>query len=216
MIFSRKYDKSLWLMSLGNKKEAIVNFIARLPQDFCDDVQDSIKKYYHYLLENKNVSIEDIEKIELKGKYITSGDMFYWYSIDLATGSLTMGEGIEYDGCEYNTIWLSINPFNMEKYNKLEMLDTYLLGDISYNFIEDYVNEDLQVVDMDTTEFSLVKLPFGSCAIISSIMDSRVKNDGEIILVQKDRANLVNMRNIPNTYDTDMIGKKFARIRKRK
>lgn len=34
MIFNRKYDKTLWLMSLGKDKDLVVNFMQRIPKVF--------------------------------------------------------------------------------------------------------------------------------------------------------------------------------------
>lgn len=215
MIFSRKYDKSLWLMSLGNKRNMIVDFIDRLPHVFCEEVQDAIKSYYRYLVENKNISRRDRKQIEIKGKFLAYGDMFYWYSIDSVTGALNIGEGIIYEGEEYNTIWMTINPFKSEYYNTLSTLDVCLLGDMSYNFIEDYVDDELQVIHMDNMEFNLIRLPFGKSAVCSSIMESIVKKNGEIVVVEKDKYDLVNMNRAPNTYDVGMIGKKYTRTRKK-
>lgn len=212
MIFSRKLDRTLWLMSLGKDRDLVVSFVQRMPKDFYDEVQDAIKMAKGYVLEQ----YDDKKKYEFKGSYNASNDMKYWYCLDLVTGFLKLGESIIYQGEEYNTIWMMLHPFDKQKYNKSEILDDHLLGYISYNFIEDYVDDEIQVLDIDVMEYSLVKMPFNTSYICTSVMESNVKKNGEIVLVEKNKYSFVNMNRIPNAYDTSMVGKRYTRTRKKK
>lgn len=119
------------------------------------------------------------KKYEFKGSYNASSDMKYWYTLDLLTGILS-------------------------------------LGNISYNFIVDYVDDELQVLDLDVMEFRLIKMPFNTSYICTNVMESDVRNNGEMMLVEKNKYNFVNMNGIPNTYDIDMFGKSLVRTRKKK
>lgn len=206
MIFNRRHDRSLWMMTLGNKKELIIDFINGLPEEFCEEIKRNLKKCNNSSLENRGRKLDGI--------YISAGDMVYRYLIDVNTGALSISESILCDGEEYNKMWMTIYPFRMEYYKSIQSLNACLLGNISYNFMEDYVDDKLQVVNLDNVEFNLVKLPFNRCAVCSSMMESRFNKNEETTTVEKDNYDLVNMSIIPNTYQNYMLGKKYVYSRK--
>ena len=190
MVFNTRYDDALWLMLCGNKVERtrIADFIRNIPEELYSQIRLSIR-YYQNNVFRKSSSIVEIEKY-LSGEFKTSGDMLYWYEIDYQTGALSLGESID-DGEErYNLFQMTLYPLNFQAVMEMSNLDNYLLGDITYNYAEEYIDGQLHVTDCEFNEFHLIKLPFGKVAINSCEMFPDVKN----------RYAIVNINKLPHNY----------------
>ena len=64
MIFDKDYDKTLWLLVAGNKKDSdkICNLIRYIPEEIYLKIQNAIRNYYSEKLEkaNENVIYSDV------------------------------------------------------------------------------------------------------------------------------------------------------------
>ena len=209
MIFGKYYDKSLWIMTAGKRKDEILDFIENIPEEFIGQIQKALILYQHCFVRKKNTL--DVEKINLTGELITSGDMVYWYSVDKETGALDMGEYIQDGEDRYSTFQMTLHPLKRRHYESMESFDERLLGDISYNYAEQYYAEDLVAVESDTIEYSLIKFPLGIMMVCSSetwCYDRR-PNAG------KNRYNFVNMKSVPGNYNVRDLRNRLVRRRKK-
>jgi len=216
MIFSNNYDRSLWLIVSGNKKVRILDFINNIPIELIKEIQKSLELYQLYLNKNKGIPARSREKINLSGKVKTPGDMLYWYNIDSLTGALIMGECITFEEEIYDKFQMTIYPLKREYYRNLESLDTCLLGDISYNYFHEQVNEDLTMTYSDTTDFNLIKLPFSTSLICSGDTVSTLKCGGKITFQTKNRYDLVNIKQTPYDYNISRLNNKNKLVRSKK
>ena len=160
MVFGRYYDMTLWLMSSGCKKEDIINFIENIPEEFLKKIQKSLLIYQYYLVGNRDAYMQD-DEFELSGSIRTAGDMSYWYSINIETGAIDMGEGIDDGEDYYDTFQMTLYPLKRKHYMNLENFEEHLLGDASYNFSEENLDDLVKIFDMDYMNFNLFRLPFG-------------------------------------------------------
>ena len=93
MIFDIYYDKTLWAMASGYKGEDIIKFIENIPEELIEKIKNILWLYRCYLV--GNMDFDDIfsdEKSKLNDSVKTSGDMLYFYSLDLDAGSLDIGD----------------------------------------------------------------------------------------------------------------------------
>lgn len=210
MIFGKYYDKSLWVMSYGKKKEDIIKFVESIPDGLIRQIQKSLILYQHYILRQKEIP-EGISII-LSGEVVTPGDIAYWYSIDKKTGALDLGEYIKDGNDKYDTFQMTLYPLKRKQYNGMESFDEHFIGDVSYNYTNQVYDEDLEVVDSDTMEFSLIKFPFGIMGLCSSETSVYDKNPN----TRRNRYSYVNMRNVPGNYNVTDLRDKNKLVRRRK
>ena len=209
MIFDRYYDMTLWLMSSGKKKEDIVRFIENIPEELLEKIQKTLLLYQGYLVGDREAYMQD-EEFQLSGSIKTTGDMLYWYSLNAETGALDMGEGID-DGEEhYDTFQITLYPFKRKHYMNLENFEEHLLGDISYNFAEEMILDDIKLFDFDYMNFNLFRLPFGIMLLRSGETSVYYKNGK----VEKNRYNFVSIRDIPKDYSISDLKNKHVRCRR--
>ena len=206
MIFGRYYDIALWMISSGNMSHLIIDVLGNIPDSMLNEIRKSLLLYPQFFSCGNN------DKLKLNGKFRTSGDMLYWYSINPDTGALDLGECID-DGEEcYNTFQMTLYPLRRKNYMNMESFSEYLLGDISYNYVEEFISDDMMLFDFDTMKFELVKYPFNIMMLCSGETTSYDKNINSI----KNRYNIVNVSNIPKDYNLpDLRGRKrFVRCRR--
>lgn len=216
MIFSNNYDRSLWLIVSGNKKDIILDFINNIPSELIAEIQKSLQLYQLYLHKNKGIPARSRERIDLNGKFQTTGDMLYWYKIDSLTGALRMGESISFEEEIYDKFQMTLYPLKKEYYKRLENLDECLLGDISYNFFNMYIAEDSTMIYSDTTDFNLIKLPFGTSLIYSREMKPNIDDSSKITFQIRNGYNLVNVKRAPYDYNITRLNNKNRLVRSRK
>ena len=210
MIFGKYYDKSLWVMSCGKKKEDIIKFVESIPEELIRQIQKSLILYQYYAERHKDVP-EGIS-INFSGEVVVPGDMGYWYSIDKTTGALDLGEYIKDDKDKYDTFQMTLYPLKRKQYNSMESFDEHFIGDVSYNYINQIYDEDLELVDSDTMEFSLVKFPFGIMGLCSSEMSVYNKNPN----TRRNRYSYVDMKKAPGNYSVSDLREKNKLVRRRK
>ena len=136
-------------------------------------------------------NINEYVEFNLSGEVKTIGDMKYWYMINPQTGALDLGESLDDGEEEYDFFQMTLYPFDGQKVMGMESFDDTLIGDIAYNYEEQYIGEQLYVSGCDSMEFHLVKLPFGKMAVNS--FQSQYP-------YRKSRYNLINMERIPSNY----------------
>lgn len=191
MVFDRCYDETLWLMLRkdSDKRNLIAEFIKSVPEELCSQIRASIVYYQNNLSNNNSFSEED--EYRLSGEIRISGDMLYWYMINPQTGALNLGEAIDDGEEQYDMFQMTLYPLKTKCIMEMENLDDCLLGDIAYDYVEEYACEQLCVIDCESTEFHLIKLPFGKMLI----------NSCEYFPYVKNRYGLVNIEKIPCNYN---------------
>lgn len=209
MVFGRCYDRALWLMLNGNKGEEIKRFLECIPEEFLKKIQKTLNYYQDYLLRDEDICSVN-ENFKLNDSVVTNGDMIYWYSLDIETRALDIGEGINDDEFVYDTFQIRLFPLKRKHYRNLESFDEHLLGDISYNFAEEIIDER-QLYDFDYISYNLFRLPFGIMLVRSNCYSAYYK-DGR---VGKDKYHFVNVRDIPRDYDVLSLNNKHVRSRKK-
>ena len=214
MIFNENYDRSLWLMLSDNNREMIIDFVESLPASFCSEIQNAFNKLYS--IKNENLSIEDIPEIEFSGEYRTPGDVVYCYSIDYMTGALNLGEYID-DGEErYTKFEMSLYPLKKDETKKMSNLDMHLLGEIYYNHVEYYENDEHYLISADVTDFNLVKLPFGLSSVCSSKTVPALKLNGRMLYQVRNKYNFVDTEMVPYDFDVSTLSCKNRNVLSRK
>ena len=211
MIFDIYYDKTLWAMASGYKGEDIIKFIENIPEELIEKIKNILWLYRCYLV--GNIEFDDIfsdEKSKLNDSVKTSGDMLYFYSLDLDAGSLDIGEAIVDGEIIYDTFQITLYPFRRKDYINIDNFSDYFLGDASFNYVEDVRDDDFKLYDFDFMRFNLFKLPFGITILCSGEYASHYK-DGK---VERNRYSLVNIRKIPNNYNVSDLRNKLVRSRK--
>ncbi len=206
-MFNVNYDKTLSLMLAGSKskRERIIEFLKEIPLELLNQMYKSFDEYQEYLDRNKNISLMDKEIINFSGKFITNGEMVYWYNIESWSGTLDLGKCICYMGDEINVFQMTIYPYNQQDYNNMKIGDDNALGEILYNFVEDVIDDKLCMVDRDSMDFTLIKKTLGN------VVMAREYSDGI-----RRRYNLVNMKNIPDILDVNKLDQnRLVRSRKK-
>lgn len=202
MLYNEDYNRSLWLMLQGKNSEILLNFLKYVPNSLFQDINNALLS----LSQCDELSIKD-KKLVFSGERKLVGDITYWYSLDIVTGALNIGEMI-YDGeDQFNSFHLTVYPLNMDDYKKLGNFDNYSLGDISYDFVEELIDRQVCLLDMSTIYYEIIKFPFGKTVISS-------KN---YLLSINNGYRFVDIDNIPNDYNlNDFVnGNKLVRRRKR-
>lgn len=209
MIFGRYYDMALWLMSYGCKKQGIINFIENIPEEFLKKIQKSLLIYQHYLVGDRDAYMQDGE-FDLSDSIRTPGDMLYWYSINIETGAIDMGEAIDDGEGYYDTFQMTLYPLKRKHYMNLENFEEHLLGDASYNFFEENIDDLVKIFDFDYMNFNLFRLPFGIMLLRSGETSSYYKNGK----VERNRYNFLSIRDIPKDYTIGDLKNRHVRCRK--
>lgn len=190
MIFSREYDKSLWLLLISDesKKDDVAGFVSEISQVLGDEIKSAIKEHEDYVASNCMVSSEDIEIMYFKGEVETSDGVLYWYDLISPTGVLYLGREVKVD--EYYNQDLQIcleekatfNHRHSKNFRKTEV------GAITYGFKEELIGDEICYVDSNSTECNLMKTPFGTLLLSTSYsLGSRKTNSKKIdMMIPKD------------------------------
>ena len=205
MIFDKYYDRSLDLMLYGDKDKHIEAFLKVVPLEFCEMVQEGLRNYRKYLKDNKDIPVPYRDIVEFNDSLITEGDMLYWYSINIKDGSLNLGECVVDGDYEYDQFMMVIYPFGLRRYDNMNVFDVKILGEITYNYYEQLIGDDIRIYDSESMIIRFVKFPFNKAMIASHEYLSYLS-----------RLNLVDMKDMKCEYNlSDLINRK-EKIRSRK
>ena len=93
-MFNSEFDRSLWLMIIGDKNNSynIINFIKSIPSELFNLIDIELDKYMKY--EQCNISILDREDICLYGECNSRFNGKYFFVIDMIQNSLTITKSI--------------------------------------------------------------------------------------------------------------------------
>lgn len=191
MILNKNYDMSLWLILHSDKvnRGVIAEFINNIPKELRNEIQSSLKCYMDTIV--KNGIDSNIDRELLSGEFVTTGDMKYWYMVNLQTGALQLGEAIVDGREQYDTVQITLLPVNDVDIKNMKNYTDSLIGEMVYSYeIDD--NSDKTISDFDLMQYYILKLPFGGMIVNSC--DS-VKN----------KYSLLNMEIVPCNYSvTDL------------
>lgn len=211
MIFNKYYDRTLWIMLSSNKRERILDFLNNIPEELLKEIQYSFETYQLYLFG----LIENKENVNLCGEIRTPGDMLYEYYIDKNSGVLNLKEYVLDDKEKYRIFEINIYPLK-DGYNKeISNLDTYYLGNIYYNFMEEYDHGTCYLVDYEKVDFNLIKIPFENYFVCLTQILPIFKSNGDIETDIKNKYNYVDVKNIPYDFDREDLNYRYVRSRKK-
>lgn len=126
MIISEIYDKSLWLVTHGDKKNrnVIIDFINSIPDSLYDKIRDSVVLINKYRC--GDISCKDMDYNKLHDSVVTPDDLMYWYYIDPYNYGVTLGYAIcnDYD----DMFALTLYPFYEEDIRNSKKKYTDIIG----------------------------------------------------------------------------------------
>lgn len=211
MIFNKYYDRTLWIMLSSNKRQRILDFVNNIPKDLLKKIQSSLEMYQLSLF---GLAM-DKENIELSGSIKTNGDMLYEYCINKDAGILNIKEYISDDEEKYRKFEINIYPFKDEYNKNMGSLETYYLGNIFYNFMEEYDDEICYLIDYEKVDFNLIRLLFNNYFVCSIQALPIFKSSGEIVRSVKNKYSYVDTKNIPCDFDRDILNTKYTLSRRK-
>lgn len=99
MIFSKEFDKALWLILYGDKRnrEKIEDFVRSIPCVLYKDIHKCLVKFYEY--QRKNVSIFDRDE-DIRRECVVAdsfGIYTYYFVVNFVVGTLSVGRIIDRD-----------------------------------------------------------------------------------------------------------------------
>lgn len=194
MIFDKNYDKILWLILKGNKdnRERILEFIGSIPNHFLIKIQNTIKEYEEYKLDNNN-----LVKKNFNGEWFDGEKYLYHFNIDKDSDTLFVGRNIFKYGIVNNDFGLLLT--NDIDFKIIDNFCEYLIGKVSYDY--ELINDGSKVIQGEYTsvDYKLLNVIFGNVIVTS--------NKNRIFF--KDRMNFVDTDKIPDDYNLDNIKKLF-------
>ena len=202
MIFGVGHDRSLWLMLEANKlkRRSIADFVSSIPEDFMEEIKLNIVRLDNY----KKSSERGHGNRYVSNECVTSGDMVYWYSLDMETGILYLGQGIKDDDIVHDTFSISLYPLGYDEYYKMECLNNRSVGEISEYYAGFDADGTVTEVSIDGTIFAASKLPFDRM-MVSSVVNSDDQSTKNY--------RCVNMNKIPcNYYVRDLEKDKLNKL----
>lgn len=211
MIFNKYYDRTLWIMLSSNKRQRILDFVNNIPKGLLKKIQSSLEMYQLFLF---GLAM-DKENIELSGSIKTNGDMLYEYYINKDTGILNIKEYILDEEEKYRKFEINIYPFKDGYNKKLGNLDTYYLGNIYYNFMEEYDDETCYLIDYEKVDFDLMKIPFNKYVLCLKQKFPVFKDNGDIVNDIKNKYSFVDVKDIPYSVNREVLNRKYTRSRRK-
>ena len=211
MIFNKYYDRTLWIMLSSNKRQRILDFVNNIPKGLLKKIQSSLEMYQLFLF---GLAM-DKENIELSGSIKTNGDMLYEYYINKDTGILNIKEYILDEEAKYRKFEINIYPFKDGYNKKLGNLDTYYLGNIYYNFMEEYDDETCYLIDYEKVDFDLMKMPFNKYILSLKQKSPVFKDNGDIVNDIKNKYSFVDVKDIPYSVNREVLNRKYTRSRRK-
>ena len=211
MIFNKYYDRTLWIMLSSNKRQRILDFVNNIPKGLLKKIQSSLEMYQLFLF---GLAM-DKENIQLSGSIKTNGDMLYEYYINKDTGILNIKEYILDEEEKYRKFEINIYPFKDGYNKKLGNLDTYYLGNIYYNFMEEYDDETCYLIDYEKVDFDLMKIPFNKYVLCLKQKFPVFKDNGDIVNDIKNKYSFVDVKDIPYSVNREVLNRKYTRSRRK-
>ena len=211
MIFNKYYDRTLWIMLSSNKRQRILDFVNNIPKGLLKKIQSSLEMYQLFLF---GLAM-DKENIELSGSIKTNGDMLYEYYINKDTGILNIKEYILDEEEKYRKFEINIYPFKDGYNKKLGNLDTYYLGNIYYNLMEEYDDETCYLIDYEKVDFDLMKIPFNRYVLCLKQKFPVFKDNGDIVNDIKNKYSFVDVKDIPYSVNREVLNRKYTRSRRK-
>ena len=186
MIFSNNYDKILWLILKNDKinGDRVLEFIENIPLEFLDRIQDSIREYEEYKLDN---SID--RKKYFCGEYYDGSKYLYHFSIDMDCDTLFVGRHTNRYGKMFNDFGLLLtNGIDIKNMNEI---CEYMIGKVSFDY--DIVNDGVKTIQGKYTSVDYKILD----VILTNIMI--ISNQDRIMF--KDIMKIVSIEDIPKDYN---------------
>lgn len=179
MVVGEGYDSSLWLLLAGDEvhRDRVINFIAKMPKDVLEKIQEIIKEEPY------------------KSKVYVESTKEYHFALRMINGILNISLGKCLDnGLIGDTFVLSLIPTNKDTLLKRKFYAKKQIGwflDSKNEVINDPIRENLysvknHIIEMD---YKLIYTPFGT------IFESCYK-DGKSVGSSKYHS--INLRNMPD------------------
>ena len=129
MILDNNFDKSLWIMIKGDRKnrKRIVDFIKSIPYEFILMIQEGLTEYEKYKIENEGIPINDREYECFDNQMYNNIGELYSFNIDTKMDILTITKSIYILGSYYRNF--NIKLININNDNKSMIRD---IGSLCY------------------------------------------------------------------------------------
>lgn len=201
MVFNDNYDKILWLILKydNSNRERILEFIENIPCEFLIKIQNVIKEYVEYKLDNS----VDKEKKNFYGEYCDGCNKIYHFCIDNDCDTLFVGKYMIKYGKMFSDFGLLLtNGIDIKNINEI---CEYMIGKLTFDY--DVINDGMKTVRGKYTsiDYKLLDFLLGYVMIIS--------NQDRVMF--KDMKKIVSIDNIPKDYDINDV-KKLIRKRETK
>lgn len=193
MIFDKNYDRTLWLMLKGDKdnRKIILEFIKLIPNHFLVKIQNTIKEYEEYKLDDN----KELKKKNFNGEWYDGEKYLYHFNIDKDNDTLFVGRNVFKYGMFNNDFGLLlVNDIDV---SIMENFCEYLIGKVSFNY--ELINDGIRIVQGKYTsiDYKLLNVVLGNVMVTSS----------RDRILFKNRMGFVDTDNIPDNYNLDDVNR---------
>ena len=152
MIFGKDYDRSLWYIVNGDKKNSkkLVQFLRELPIEIVDKARATIAK---------KDELEGDVSFGCRDKVYT--DVYYDFDYTSYDSCITITKGFDDGKLGEDQFELMLFPVTKEELELMEFSDELWLGTVTDFVATEYISDNMQITDEDEREYNIHHFPIG-------------------------------------------------------